>query len=390
MPRRLPLLLVRATLVMGLAVSCAQPAAPTPTATKPAAQPTAAPTQPPKAGATATPATATAAPKAAASPAPPKPLSPRVAVKIGILGITADAGVFIALERGYFAEEGLDVELVRFVSGAEVIPPLATGELHFGSGSINPGFFNAVARGVDLKIVADKSTVATQLAGAGLMARKDLYDGGQLKELAQLKGKTIALNLKATTSEMYVEKILQRGGVKLQEVSLVEMAFPDMLAALANKSIDAMWTVEPYVALSTQRGMASLLYPMWQVYPNHYTNAMIISPVFARQQPEASKRFIAAHLRGQRDYYDAFVKKTAPIDPIVEVLTKHTAIKDVALLKAMNLHAVDQNGFIKAEFLADDQEYYASKGYVTQKVDTSKLVDFQYVEYALQRLGKRD
>lgn len=389
---RIVLTLSLVSMVVIALVACAQSATPTPVPTKgvvapPAAKPSPAAQPTPTAGSQAAP-KATAVPNTTAPPTAVKPLSPAVTAKTGILGNTADVGVFIALERGYFKDEGLDVQLVTFVSGAEVIPPLATGELSFGSGSINPGFFNAVARGIDLKIVADKSKVSPQMAGGGLMVRKDAYDSGQYKDLAQLKGKAIAINQKATTSEMYVDKILQKSGVNLGDVKLVEMPFPDELAALSNKSVDAIWTVEPFITIGAQRGMATMLFPMWDVYPDHFTNVMIISPVFAKQQPEASKRFITAHLRGQRDFYNAYVKKTAPMEPIVGIITKYTATKDPSMVQKMKMGAVDPNGYIKAEFLANDQEYYSKRGWVPQKVDTSKLVDFQYVEYALQRLGK--
>lgn len=386
--RILVTLLISLVVVATLGVGCAQPAAPTPTSST-AKAPT--PTQAAKPAATVAPA---ASPRAEApttsKPAAPaaKPLSPPVSVKIGILGIIPDAGIFIAQERGYFNEEGLDVQLVNFVSGAEVIPPLATGELQFGTGSVNPGFFNAVARGLDLRIVASKSVVAPQLAGGGLIARKDLYDSGQLKDLSQLKGKTIALNLKATTSELYVERILEKGGVKLSEVNLVEMPFPDMAAALGNKAIDAAWTVEPFIGIPIQRGLAARLIPLWDIYPDHVTSVVMISPVFAKDQPEAAKRFITAYLRGQRDAYNAIAKRNAPPEPIFDILTKYTPIKDPAMYKALQLDVGDPNGYFKTELLANDQDYYAKKGYVPQKVDVSKLVDFQYVEYALQRLGK--
>src|SRR5262249_49087147 len=81
----------------------------------------------------------------------------------GLLMINADAGVFLALEKGYFREQGLAVELNYFASSGGVqMAALTTGELDVGSGSISPGIYNGGARRVNMRIVAIKSRVGPQ------------------------------------------------------------------------------------------------------------------------------------------------------------------------------------------------------------------------------------
>src|SRR5712692_6629753 len=87
-------------------------------------------------------------------------------VKLGLLMINADAGIFLALERGYFKEQGVSVEPIYFSSSAgPQMAALTTGELDAGSGSIGPGIYNAVAGGVGLKVVAAKSQVGPKGSG---------------------------------------------------------------------------------------------------------------------------------------------------------------------------------------------------------------------------------
>src|SRR6185437_16810153 len=102
------------------------------------------------------------------------PLNPRVAVKTGAVGALSDAGIFIAYEKGFFRDEGLDVELVNFKVGPQIIPSLATDQTQVTGLSVSPSMFNALQRGVDLKLVADKGQVSRGFGWAALMVRSDL------------------------------------------------------------------------------------------------------------------------------------------------------------------------------------------------------------------------
>src|SRR5439155_23438635 len=136
------------------------------------------------------------------------PLGPPVPVKVGALGIGSEAAIYIALDRGYFREEGLEIELVPFSRGAEQLAPLAIGELHFGSGSPDPGLFNAVARDVNVKIVSINDLVNEDYRATYLVVRQDLLDNGRYKELKDLKGMSVAINGTGGVAQLYLENIL--------------------------------------------------------------------------------------------------------------------------------------------------------------------------------------
>jgi len=120
---------ILATLVLLVAAALANCSAPLP-----AAPTTGAPAPPGGAGAPAAaqppvtmPPVAPAAGKPAAASVPRPPLSPRVVVRYGELGQASDAGFYIALDRGYFAEEGLDIETVSIGSGGRMVPGRGAG-----------------------------------------------------------------------------------------------------------------------------------------------------------------------------------------------------------------------------------------------------------------------
>ena len=75
-------------------------------------------------------------------------------VAVGTGGSVSDAPFYIAYDKGFFKDEGLDVDLIVLDSGAKVIAPLGTGELDVGSGALSVGFWNALVRGIKFRIVA--------------------------------------------------------------------------------------------------------------------------------------------------------------------------------------------------------------------------------------------
>jgi len=160
--------------------------------------------------ATASSAAAGAAPAAGAGPAVAstatataavEPLQPSVPVKVGVFGTVSDSGFFIALERGYAAAEGIDLELVPFSSSPQLLVPLATGQIAVGVGAANPGLYNAISRGVALKIVADRGSAPPESKAAGIMVRRPVLDAG-FRDFADLRGRTVAIQARGISGEI--------------------------------------------------------------------------------------------------------------------------------------------------------------------------------------------
>src|SRR5688572_11626134 len=198
-------------LVVWLIAACGAPSAPSRPAG--AAGATAAPAKP---------APTMAAPTAAAPSGQgyrPTPLSPAVPVKVAAVNSISDAGVFIALENGYFEQEGLAVDLQNVGGGAQtMIPLLGTGQLDVASGGIAPGLFNAAAREVPLRLVADKgSTPGPDWDFVALMVRKDLIESGRVRDYADLRGLTVAGIGRGAIAEVEVADALAKGGLTFDD-----------------------------------------------------------------------------------------------------------------------------------------------------------------------------
>src|ERR1700704_5102746 len=135
-------------------------------------------------------------------------------VKIGVVNLSTDVAFYIAEKRGYFKAEGLKADFAYFDSGAKMIPPLGSGALDAGGGATSAGLYNAVERGIELRVVADKGMSIDGYDYKALVVRKDLVDSNAIKSLGDLKGKKVAVVAKGAADESVLHQALLKGGLQ--------------------------------------------------------------------------------------------------------------------------------------------------------------------------------
>ena len=353
------------------------------------ARPAATPTAAGVTGAPAAPASAGPSP-AVGTAAAPAPLSPPVQVRYGALLTLGLAPFLIAEQRGYFTEEELDADFNRFDSGARMVAPLSAGQLEVGAGSHSAGLFNALASGIDLKIVADNGTLIPGRNTSQIVARKELVDAG-FRGGDDLRGRTFAFTATGSTVHINVVRYLDLNGVRPEELTLTEMGFPDMNAALANGAIDLADQAEPLATLGADQGYLTRLMGVADYYPNREVSVLMYGRTFVERQPEAARRFMVAYLRGIRAYEDAFTKNVDR-EAVLDLLIERLPVKDRSIYERMlpdgTLLYLNPDGAVATESIAWDQDWLAQHGLVRTKVDLGQVIDHSFVDYALGRLGR--
>ena len=104
-------------------------------------------------------------------------------VRIGVIGLLADAGIYIAVEKGYFREAGIDLTLEPFNSSVRMLPALSTGELDVATGGIAASLFNGIARGLPIITVADKGSNIIGLSTNAVLLSKTASDRGDVRSI---------------------------------------------------------------------------------------------------------------------------------------------------------------------------------------------------------------
>src|SRR5580704_14657402 len=115
-----------------------------------------------------------------------------VKVQCAIANTISDAPCFIAEEKGFWKEQGLDVGLIAFDSGAKMNGVLGTGQLDCAAAGPSAGLYNGIGRNINIKIVADKGSTPPGYGFSPILVRKALIDSGKVKTLRDVKGMTWA------------------------------------------------------------------------------------------------------------------------------------------------------------------------------------------------------
>jgi NitT/TauT family transport system substrate-binding protein len=311
-------------------------------------------------------------------------------VSVGILSITTEAAIFIADAKGYFRAENLDVSLSSFRSASDMVPQLATGQLDVGAGSPSAGLYNAILRGLKIRIVADKSYSPPGYGPMSLVIRKDLIDDGRFKSLADLKGRKLATTAPGVVNMATLNTALKSAGLGYDDVDTVDLPFPEHIAALANKAVDGALTAEPFVTIAVERGVAVNFKRDDEIDPGHQLGCLLFSSAFADDRSDAAVRFLRAYLRGARYYNRALSGgKIAGenADDVIAILAKYISMKDETLLRRITPTGLNPDGRMNIDSLQRDFDFYASRGLVQGRLVIRDIVDETLLNAALKSLS---
>jgi NitT/TauT family transport system substrate-binding protein len=308
---------------------------------------------------------------------------------MGSVGSIGDGPIYIALDRGYFAEVGLDVEDIRFDGATRMMPALASGQLEVAPAAITAGIFNAFARDIDVRMVADRGILIPGFGPSAVVVRQDLWESGAVRTLADLRGRRVGIAgaLGGSAFMLWLGYALEARGMSLADLDVLDIVIPDTNAALANGSLDAGMQIEPLVTIGSTNGTFSILHRVDELYPDQQSAFVLYAADFARSQPEAGRRWMVAYLRAVRDYLEAFTQDRG-MDEVAAILARNTSVRDLSLFRKMVPNYINPNGYMNVPNLIDSQDWYVARGYIPQKVDIPALVDMQFVDYALSVLGE--
>lgn len=304
----------------------------------------------------------------------------------------SDAGLYMAMELGYFAQEGLEVEMVAFDTAAKMIFPLGRGDLDVGGGTVSAALYNAVSRGIQLRIVADKGSIKPGYAYAGIVIRKDLIDSGRFKTLADLKGLKIAVVGRGTSNASALNEALKHGGLTWKDATPIELSFTQMVVGLRNKAIDGAMMNEPTISQVAAEGIGLKAADYNDFYPGQQTAVLIYSQKFATERRAAAQGFMRAYVKGLRFYHES-LKDGRIAGPnaaqVIDILVKNTGIADRSIYEKLAPSAVDPDGRLSTGSLRNDLILFKDDRLIDDpKITVDDLLDASFVEDALSQLGQ--
>lgn len=224
-------------------------------------------------------------------------------ITLGVIPVIDVASVHVAIKKGYFKAEGLEVELKTIQGGAAAIPGLVKQELDMSFGNW-VSFFAAQSKDTA------KSVEGIKLIADGYQAKPDMFlilaDGSStIKSPKDLAGKTIGINTFANIAELTAKATLEAANVDVSTVKFKEMAFPDMQAAVQNKTVDAAFMVEPFITRAQRAaGQIKVLDAATGPTDNIPIAGYATTGKFAKENPKTVAAFQRAMAKGQADAAD--------------------------------------------------------------------------------------
>ena len=296
-------------------------------------------------------------------PAAPPPATPTPSPSAGLESVKIIhvpsilfAPLYVAMARDYFRQQGIDVQLDRATAGQDAMPMLANGQIDALVGGFAAATFNAVGRGLDLRIVASMGRQPAQGYPSALMVRSDLLQSGAVSQMADLRGRKVALSggVGATGSYWMATK-LRAAGLSLKDIEVVNMGFPDMVAAFKTKAIDAAFPSAPATTQIRNDGTAD--YFGGPTAPGASAVGVTFSGAFLKNRPQVARRVLAALIQGARDIQgDGYF---AP-----QNLQAYATYTDTPLetLKSMDPYTFDPDLGLDTQTLQDMQQVFIAEG----------------------------
>lgn len=271
-----------------------------------------------------------------------------------------------------------------------MIAPLGTGQLDVGSGAPSAALYNGVARGITVRMVADKGSPRPGYGYSPLMVRKDLVAGGRFHGAKDLKGLKIGEIAPGGASTATLAKLLATGGLAYGDVQHAFLPFPDHVAAMANGSIDASLANEPYATIMEKQGSAVRILGNDKWYPNQEIAVLIYGKSLLGEHREIGQRFMQAWIRAVRFYNDALADgrlRGKNAKDVIDALVDFTDIKDRSVYTSMIASSVNPDGKMNVASLTDDLGFFKAQGLISDPITVEAAIDTEFQAAALRSLG---
>jgi NitT/TauT family transport system substrate-binding protein len=282
-------------------------------------------------------------------------------IKVGAIPIVDVAPLHLGIAKGFFSEQGMDVEVVNTTGGAAAVPGVVSGQFTFAFGNVT-SLIVAKSQNLPLKAVAEGNSSTGQNGKdfGGVVVPKD----SPITSAKELAGKQVAVNNLKNIGDTTVRASVRKAGGDPAGVRFLEMPFPDMPAAVANHRVDAAWIVEPFFTVAKNQGAKVIASNFVDAAPDLTVAVYFTSEKVISQKPDLVKRFTAAIEKSLK-------YATDHPDEARAVLSKYTKIEPGVAAK-MTLPAWPQKvNRASVQSIADQMQ---GDGLIKEKFDVAQVL----------------
>lgn len=301
-------------------------------------------------------------------------------IKVGALRFTSHAANFIAFERGYFAEAGLDVEFEFFQAAQPMAVAIASGDVDYAMTAISGGLVSLAQKGA-VKVIGGALSEEAGIDGQKFLASDAAFQAG-VTTPAALAGKRFAIT-QAGSSFHYM-------GAKMAAAEGIEMSFTPLqkvgaiIGAMKSGQVDG-WSIVPHIAKPLAgSGAVHMIGNVADYLPGYQVTTVFTSARNAAEERGLTERFLASLSRGVDDYAAAMIDGTADAEAMVDLIHKYVYAdqpREKAAPSIVNgTMRLNAGAALNLASVQDQLGWFQSEGLVDADIAIEQLVDTSYVD----------
>jgi NitT/TauT family transport system substrate-binding protein len=310
---------------------------------------------------------------ASAEAAPPTPAT----VRVSVAPFLSYAAFYVALEEGYFAEQGLDIEISQLTRASDAIPALAQGQLDVAGLNVTAAFLNAIVRGSSMRMVAPMNH--DQVGECGTNAAVIRPEVLATLSTPPTSEELLSLRYYVTTaaiSTYAIDTFLNTYGISFDEVTLVDISGgASVLEPLQQDRLDVAWQVEPWITRAEASGAGVTWFTLAELVGDTQTSIVAFGPTLLNDNPDVGERFVAAYLKGARQFAEG---KTARNLDIIEKFTE----LDRDLLESMCFPQISGDGVVLTDSIERFTQWAAERDLMDAPLVAADFYEPRFVEAA--------
>lgn len=304
-------------------------------------------------------------------------------ITVGALRFTSHAGTFIAYERGYFKEAGLDVDLKFFQAATPMATAIASGDVDYAVTAMSGGLISLADKGA-VKIIGGALSEEKGIDGQKILASDAAFKDG-LTSPAALGGRTFGMTSAGSSFHYMGSKIAAAEGVEVSFKPLQKVGA--IIGALKTGQIDA-WSIVPHIAKPLAgSGTVHIIGNVADYLPGYQVTTVFTSAKNAADERDLTGAFLAAYARGVADYNATMIDKAhgqAGIDEMVDLIHKYVYAdrpREKAAPSIINgTMRLNEGAALNMASLKDQLDWFKAEKLVKDRVTLETVVDNSYVK----------
>ena len=304
-------------------------------------------------------------------------------ITVGALRFTSHSGSFIAVERGYFADAGLDVELKFFQAAQPMAVAVASGDVDYAVTAVSGGLISLADKGA-VKVIGGALSEEPGIDGQKILASDAAFQAG-LTGPAMLDGKTFGMSTAGSSFHYMGSKIAAAEGVSMSYRPLQKVGA--IIGALKTGQIDA-WSIVPHIAKPLAAGgEVHIIGNVSDYLPNYQVTTVFTSSGNAADERDMTQGFLAGFSQGVTDYNAAMIDRAdgdTGVDEMVDLIHRYVYTdrpREKAAPSIINgTMRLNAGAALNMASIADQLAWFQGEGLVDEGITLETLVDSSYVE----------